>query len=152
MKQFRHRGNDCLNNGQDRTREGKHNCTKDNSSSDDTLHCEIVYSEAGDDGYNYIYEVSTGNICGLVLINDIGQDNIDIHITTDTQTLIVSTESNGTWCAYDLPESIATIDVDENTIPGDIITRTSGEDNDSYPIISGETTDAGIDTYDSTSF
>jgi len=103
--------------------------------------------------------VTTGTVCGTVYedidINsvqngtEIGTSGIQVSITDINGNLSnIQTDNVGNYCAFNIVEGIATITVEETTLPiGTILT--AGINPNDITVIAGQTTDAGSDGYTS---
>jgi len=103
-------------------------------------------NDAGTD--EYTLPTPVGAVCGSVVVDGQGQADVTVNVTDSNGDVYPeTTDADGKWCAKNLPEGDATIDVDEATLP-DGIKRVLGEDQDVYQVIANENTDAGIDGYE----
>jgi hypothetical protein len=95
----------------------------------------------------YVVPSPVGNLCGKVVVDGNGQAGVTLNITDVNGDITpIITDTNGTWCANDLPEGDATVDVVESTLPSGV-ERVLGTDNDTYTVVAGDQVDAGIDGF-----
>jgi hypothetical protein len=109
-------------------------------------------TDAGTDGYQL-----RGTLTGHVFLDtdgdgtqDVGEPDlagVDVAITdSQSGSSTVTTDASGDWDAPALPAGLATVDVDEATLPAGA-GQTAGTDPDNVTVVRGVTTDAGTDGY-----
>ena len=102
-------------------------------------------NNAGEDVY--VVPTQLGKVCGQVVVDNTGQEGVTLNITdVNGDIILVKTNTDGKWCANNVPVGEVSVDVDESTLPNGV-ERVLGQDNDTYSIEAGKTTDALIDGY-----
>lgn len=103
-------------------------------------------NDAGIDGYET--PVVVGNVCGLVLVDGVGQPGVTVNIVDvngDMHT--ITTGSDGKYCLRGINEGDAIVTVDEDTLPEDVI-QVGGVNPNTTSVVAGQNNDAGTDSYE----
>jgi uncharacterized protein (DUF2345 family) len=115
-------------------------------------------NNAGVDGYQPPPAPGGGSVTGLVFF-DLNSDGVQgpgesgipgvaVTITAaNGQTVVVTTDANGTYTATNVPPGAATVDVVDSTLPPGLTHTIAGVDPSTAVVPSGGTVSAGIDGY-----
>ncbi|MFD2542110.1 SdrD B-like domain-containing protein, partial [Lacinutrix gracilariae] len=106
------------------------------------------YAPAVGDLSGVVFEDINGN--GIQDADEEGIEGVDVVITDiDGNETTVTTGTDGTWTATDLPIGAADIDVDETTLPADVsdTLTTTGSDPETVTVLEDEETETTNDGY-----
>jgi len=102
--------------------------------------------------------ITVGRVCGEVFMDsnenntfddtDRMLENIGVNISNEDGNIITTetTNSNGRYCASNIPEGTVNIDIDEDTLPNGV-TQVVGDDPSSIEVVANENNWAGRDGY-----